>query len=405
VSLYKRCACDAWRCEHPWWYRFRLNGRNYRATTQTALKRQAADIEARERSRILEGRHGIRRQPDILFKQFATEYLDASKADKTASSDQRDREIAAVLNRFFGGVLLHELTAYRIEQFKRERLAGRWRARGQTSAPKPVRPATVNRELDTLRAILSWAVKEGKLVESPMGAVERLHVSNRRIRVLSAAEQLALLAVCQRHRKLAALVELLLITGARVGEFLQLQWTEDHGDELHFLNTKNGQVRRVQVTKRMRELLDGLPRQGRYVFTNKRTGKPYQNVRKVFERALTRANIATGDVTIHTLRHTAITRMLAAGVDDYTVMETVGHLTRAMLQRYTHPATERKRSALETFDRALVEAAREHTVSTRPVEPDEMPSEIAEILRNFGGRQEARTPDLRVANAALSQLS
>jgi len=27
------------------------------------------------------------------------------------------------------------------------------------------------------------------------------------------------------------------------------------------------------------------------------------------------------------------------------------------------------------------------------------------LLKNFGGRQEARTPDLRVANAALSQLS
>lgn len=57
----------------------------------------------------------------------------------------------AVLNRYFGGVLLHELTAHRIEQFKRERLAGRWRACGQKSAAKPVRPATVNRELDTLR--------------------------------------------------------------------------------------------------------------------------------------------------------------------------------------------------------------------------------------------------------------
>jgi integrase len=58
----------------------------------------------------------------------------------------------------------------------------------------------------------------------------------------------ALLASCQRHAKLAALLEQLLITGARVGEFLALQWSEDHGDELHFLNTKNGQVRRVQVT-------------------------------------------------------------------------------------------------------------------------------------------------------------
>lgn len=75
--------------------------------------------------------------------------LDASQADKTLSSDRRDREIVKVLNRHFGPVLLHELSAHRIEQFKRERLSGRWKAHGQISAAKPVRPATVNRELDT----------------------------------------------------------------------------------------------------------------------------------------------------------------------------------------------------------------------------------------------------------------
>jgi hypothetical protein len=72
--------------------------------------------------------------------------------------------------------------------------------------------------------------------------------------------------------------------------FLALQWSEDHGDELHFLNTKNGQVRRVQVTARLRELLDGLPKGRPHVFANKRTEKPYQNIRKVFER-LNRAGI------------------------------------------------------------------------------------------------------------------
>jgi hypothetical protein len=30
---------------------------------------------------------------------------------------------------------------------------------------------------------------------------------------------------------------------------------------------------------------------------------------------------------------------------------------------------------------------------------------MSPLLMKFGGRQEARTPDLRVANAALSQLS
>lgn len=108
--------------------------------------------------------------------------------------------------------------------------------------------------------------------------------------------------------------------------------------------------------------------------------------------------------------HTLVLREIAAGdtmdIDDYTVMETMGHLTRAMLQRYTHPANERKRSALETFDREIVSAADGgHKMSTRGTEEERVPSEIAKILRNCGGRQEARTPDLRVANAALSQLS
>lgn len=140
MSLYKRCACDGWRCEHPWWYRFRLNGHNYRSTTQTALKRQAHDIEAEERTRILEGRHGIRRQPDITFRELAKTYL-SDHAELHKRSVERDRQIVAVLNRTFGGLILHEITAQRIEQFKRERLAGKWRGHQTTSAAKPIKPA------------------------------------------------------------------------------------------------------------------------------------------------------------------------------------------------------------------------------------------------------------------------
>ena len=89
--------------------------------------------------------------------------------------------------------------------------------------------------------------------------------------------------------------------------------------------------------------------------------------------------------------------MLAPGVDDYAVTETVGHLTRAMLQRYTHPANDRKRAALETFDREIVAAANaEHKLRTRPIGDPGESSEVAEILEKCGGRQEARTPDLRV---------
>jgi hypothetical protein len=52
-------------------------------------------------------------------------------------------------------VILHEITSHRIEQFKRDRLNGTWRAFKQKTAANPVKPATVSRELDTLRSILS----------------------------------------------------------------------------------------------------------------------------------------------------------------------------------------------------------------------------------------------------------
>ena len=93
--------------------------------------------------------------------------------------------------------------------------------------------------------------------------------------------------------------------------------------------------------------------------------------------------------------------MIASGYDDYTVMSISGHSSTRMLERYTHPTEERKIGALNLTvvgtNRAQRDEAADDDSSTA--------SEIAELLKDFGGRQEDRTPDLRVANAALSQLS
>ena len=135
-----------------------------------------------------------------------------------------------------------------------------------------------------------------------------------------------------------------------------------------------------------------------WVFTNSRTEQPFKSVRQVFDRAVTRAGIKTGDVTLHTLRHTALSRMIATGYDDYTVMEISGHSSTRMLARYTHPREERKIGALDLPFLVTNRSQREN-------DDDATAREIAELLEKSGGPQEDRTPDLRIANAALSQLS
>ena len=104
-----------------------------------------------------------------------------------------------------------------------------------------------------------------------------------------------------------------------------------------------------------------------------------------------------------------------------------------MLERHTHSTVERKRAALETFDLStkcpqksdedavqrkeaadaasllknsgLPAEARNQQETARLRAPPYGGQPSHDTRAKVGGRQEARTPDLRVANAALSQLS
>jgi integrase len=225
-----------------------------------------------------------------------------------------------VLNRWFGSLILHEITAHGIEQFKPERLAGKWRGHNTNTAPKAIKLATVNRELDTLKSVLANAVEWHQLLESPAVNVKRLAVDNRRTRILSAGEQMAVMEACPR--KVRAIVAFALATGARIGEVLALRWEHCRNGRVSFIQTKNGQMRELSISPAIEAVLAQQPRIYPAVFAKRRSGKPMtvNGVRHVFARAVARAGITTGDVSLHTLRHTAISRMIAGGYDDYMVM-------------------------------------------------------------------------------------
>jgi hypothetical protein len=78
------------------------------------------------------------------------------------------------------------------------------------------------------------------------------------------------------------------------------------------------------------------------------------------------------------------TEVFSAALSEYVARHAPDEVTEAMDRACV-------RSALETFDRVLLAAARpEHTVSTRADQVSVAPSELAELLRNFGLPTEAR---------------
>lgn len=347
-----RCPTSP-RCAHHWHYDFRVNGRRYRASTETADKHRARDIEARERARILEGRHGIRRQRDVTVREFWPLYLaNYATVNHKPSTLERDRQIWRVLDRHLGGCLLHEITSFTLEQFKARRLA------------EHVKPATMAREFMLLSSMLRRAVEWKYLVSSPAVGVKVPRDRARRTRILTPDEQARLLVAYDRGRlaKVKPFIRLLLATSARFGELRVLRWRDCQQGFLWLYRTKNGRARRLPIVDEIAAILAELPRRGEYVFVSWRTGKPYKSILMGFRSALRAAGIKTGDVVIHTLRHTAISRMMDANIDPRTIMEISGHSSLAELERYTHPREQRKAEALRAINLPPVDTKRAHSL-------------------------------------------
>lgn len=196
----------------------------------------------------------------------------------------------------------------------------------------------VNHFMKRLRRLFAVAVEQGWLASSPFKRGSLIVESHEveRTRTLSAAEEKRLLDACQKWRRhLIPIIIFAVETGCRRGELQQLRWSgvdlKSRVITLDSLTTKTLRTRMVPVTTRLRDVLvelrgDRLTPRG-YVFGP-------SSFKTAFKKACTDAELA--DVHFHDLRHTAITRMLEAGISPPLVMKISGHTQQKTFLRYVN---------------------------------------------------------------------
>jgi site-specific recombinase XerD len=77
-------------------------------------------------------------------------------------------------------------------------------------------------------------------------------------------------------------------------------------------------------------------------------------IEKAFRRVVHDAGMDPARVVRHTLRHTAITHLVQAGVDLPTVKRISGHKTLAMVERYSHQNGEHIQMAMDKLERRIL---------------------------------------------------
>lgn len=202
-------------------------------------------------------------------------------------------------------------------------------------------PATVNRYLALLKAILRYAVENDLHSKSPARYIHPLPELNIRTRVLDRSERLAFRLACEheRNRSAASLLMLLFFTAARLGEALAAKVEDiDLDSAVWYLPiTKSGRPAHICLNSAAVALLRELigKRKAGFLFLGKDPAKPMTRPAKAFERICARAGI--DGFTIHDLRRTWASVAVNAGVPLFTVSKALRHSSPSVTAaRYAH---------------------------------------------------------------------
>lgn len=197
---------------------------------------------------------------------------------------------------------------------------------------------SISRKLNSIKTFFRFLKGESLVENNPAATIPHPHYEMTPPRILSKMEYRALRDVSRNDPRVAAIIELLLQTGLRIGELSRLQ-LEDLGEkEIQIKAYESHFSRNVPLNQAAKKALDRYlnfrpQSKVKNVFVTK-TGRPLliRNIRSIISRYFRVADIQ--GATINSLRHTFITHQLMAGASVVLIQKLVGHKRLSTTEKY-----------------------------------------------------------------------
>jgi len=337
-------------------YEFVLNGRRRRGSTGTASKPQAIAEERRQRERLKKSYSQVieeeaREQQRKTIKEAADEFL-VDYASKHKSATYAVYALGHV-SRLLSGSLVVEITPRVVKRYQTARLS-------EQAGPKSIN--------DEVMLSLRLCGDQGDLIRVKLRREKslKLRLPPSPGRPYSTDEKARMLEEARKLRtpQMSAALALDLNTGLRDKELREIRWEQVdlvHKKTLTVGNSKTeaGTGRVIPLNEAAIAALEahaawyarrfGECRAEWFVFA---FGTPLPNdpTRPItsFKTAWTKVRQKAGvKGRWHDNRHTLVTELAESGAGDEVIMSIAGHVSRAMLSRYSHVRMEAKRRALD----------------------------------------------------------
>lgn len=221
--------------------------------------------------------------------------------------------------------------------------------------------------LAQIRKLFNWALDRGIIDSTPIARVQRRTKAKERARKrwLKKDEIKAVWAATdQLGYPFGPFVKLLLLTGQRRSEVANMRWDEiDDGVwAIPSTKTKNKQEHEVPLSQVAKQLLNGIPNTGEYVFLSGRSkaGNPisgFSKAKSALDAHINDSGEKLEPWGYHDLRRTVRTHMSRIGIASEVAERVLNHTPQGVEAIYDrHGYLEEKRNALEAWSNALAYA-------------------------------------------------
>lgn len=356
MALYKR--------NQVWWYEFVFGGQRIRESTSSESKTLAEKAERQRRRELEESTNGIRaaRRP-VLFPIAAREWMAANRARWSASNVAIQEFNIKHLSAYFGSMLLADITPQHIGKYQGVR-----QVEGASNR-------TINMEVSTLRMMMKAARLWGAISEDVRMLPERRDIG----KALTADEETRLLDACRKSLQpsLYTAVVVFCNTGLRNAELRRARWSQVDFLKAEFqvgkAKTAGSEGRIIPLnraalgafkewkmrwpnakpedyifpTEKLMFKGEGAPERGVMTAYDVDPGKPMGAWKRAWTTAKKQAGV---ECRIHDLRHHFISALAQTQTPDATIQAISGHLSRKMLEHYSHVRLEAKRNAVAALD-------------------------------------------------------
>lgn len=356
----------------------RVVGKESDGTTRT----QAEDFIEKLRRDAREERLSLPRGRKIAlgFSEAAEKYLQRLEEEGGMDIEAKRRRLNQHLIPSFGNMPLSKITSFDVERYKKQRIqeialpGGKKQKPKDESRLKVTSRGTVNRELAVLSHLFNKSVEWGWISARP-AKIRRFQEDRGRIVYLT-IEQIKRLIECAKrdqNQHIYLFIVIGLETSMRKSEILSIR--REHVDTARltiFIPKAKAGMREQPITKHLAELLQGyldtLPSGTPWLFPSVAArGGHTVDIRKPFCRVVAEAGLDPQQVVRHTLRHTAITHLVQAGIDLPTVKRISGHKTLIMVERYAHQNGEHIQAAMDKLEARLkMTEVSDASISTGP---------------------------------------